>query len=245
MDRRVALAFARFDAAELKFCRYLNHSSRSSAVRQLFRAVSWLGDGWLWYGLMLALPLIDGLAGLQASLHMVATGAVGLALYKSIKNRAVRERPYITHSAIECASAPLDRYSFPSGHTLHAVSLHVAPIELLPRVDGRINRPCAAHRSLTRDPRPPLPDRRRRRRRAWRVAGLRQLADRHVLADLTLRRSCLRVRMRWHAAPPGGGLLPCASPQTPWQPSAARLCREARSWVKQAPVGIRALDAPS
>ena len=121
MDRRVALAFARFDAAELKFCRYLNRSSRSSAVRQLFRAVSWLGDGWLWYGLMLALPLVYGLDGLQASLHMAATGALGVMLYKLIKNHAVRERPYITHSAIECASAPLDRYSFPSGHTLHAV----------------------------------------------------------------------------------------------------------------------------
>ncbi len=121
MDRRVALAFARFDAAELKFCRYLNLSSRSSVVRQLFRAISWLGDGWIWYGLMLALPLVYGLDGLQASLHMVATGALGLTLYKLIKNHAVRERPYITHSAIECASAPLDRYSFPSGHTLHAV----------------------------------------------------------------------------------------------------------------------------
>jgi undecaprenyl-diphosphatase len=121
MDRRVALAFARFDAAELKFCRYLNLSSRSSAVRQLFRAVSWLGDGWLWYGLMLALPLVYGLDGLQASLHMMATGALGVTLYKLVKNHAVRERPYITHSAIECASAPLDRYSFPSGHTLHAV----------------------------------------------------------------------------------------------------------------------------
>ena len=121
MDRRVALAFARFDAAELKFCRYLNLSSRSSVVRQLFRAISWLGDGWIWYGLMLALPLVYGLDGLQASLHMVATGVLGLTLYKLIKNHAVRERPYITHSAIECASAPLDRYSFPSGHTLHAV----------------------------------------------------------------------------------------------------------------------------
>ena len=121
MDRRVALAFARFDAAELRFCRYLNLSSRSSVVRQVFRAMSWLGDGWIWYGLILALPLVYGLDGLQASLHMVATGALGLTLYKLIKNHAVRERPYITHSAIECASAPLDRYSFPSGHTLHAV----------------------------------------------------------------------------------------------------------------------------
>ena len=36
MDRRVALAFARFDAAELRFCRYLNRSSRSSTVRESF-----------------------------------------------------------------------------------------------------------------------------------------------------------------------------------------------------------------
>jgi undecaprenyl-diphosphatase len=34
----------------------------------------------------------------------------------------VRERPFITHSTIDLAMAPLDRYSFPSGHTLHAVS---------------------------------------------------------------------------------------------------------------------------
>ena len=122
MDRRVALAFARFDRAELRFCRYLNRSSRSSLVRQLFRAVSWLGDGWIWYALLLALPLIYGATGGQAALHMAATGALGVALYKLVKNRAVRERPYITHSAIECASVPLDRYSFPSGHTLHAVS---------------------------------------------------------------------------------------------------------------------------
>lgn len=121
MDRRVALSFTRFDAAELRFCRYLNRSSRSSAVRQAFRAISWLGDGWVWYALLAALPAVDGIDGLRASLHAAATAAVCLALYKLIKSRAVRERPYITHSAIECASAPLDRYSFPSGHTLHAV----------------------------------------------------------------------------------------------------------------------------
>ena len=122
MARRVAVAFQRFDAAEVNVCRYLNRSSRSSLVRQLFRAVSWLGDGWVWYALILALPLVLGLDGLQASAHVAATGALGVLLYKLIKHRAVRERPYITHSVIECVSAPLDRYSFPSGHTLHAVS---------------------------------------------------------------------------------------------------------------------------
>jgi undecaprenyl-diphosphatase len=125
MDRRVAVAFARFDAAEMKFCRYLNRSSRSSAIRQLFRGVSWLGDGWIWYATMLALPVIEGIDGLRVAVQMVVTGALGVGVYKLIKNRAVRERPYITHSAIECASAPLDRYSFPSGHTLHAVCFTV------------------------------------------------------------------------------------------------------------------------
>jgi len=43
-------------------------------------------------------------------------------LYSLLKRLFVRERPFITHRAISLDAAPLDRYSFPSGHTLHAVS---------------------------------------------------------------------------------------------------------------------------
>ena len=121
MERRLALAFERFDRAELKFCSALNRSTRSPAVRNLFKTVSWLGDGWFWYGLLGVLPPVYGAAGGLAALHMGLTAAVGVLAYRFIKSRAVRERPYITHNAIECASVPLDRYSFPSGHTLHAV----------------------------------------------------------------------------------------------------------------------------
>src|SRR3954462_2981864 len=120
MARR--LAFERFDQAELRLCRYLNRSSSSTLVRQLFRGISWLGDGWLWYGLLLALPAIYGARGGLAAAHMGITAFVGIVIYKLGKTRAVRERPYITHSVIQCASVPLDRYSFPSGHTLHAIS---------------------------------------------------------------------------------------------------------------------------
>ena len=38
------------------------------------------------------------------------------------KQRCVRERPFVTDAQIRCGTPPLDRYSFPSGHTLHAVS---------------------------------------------------------------------------------------------------------------------------
>jgi undecaprenyl-diphosphatase len=119
MESRVALAFQRFDRAELRFCRYLNRSSGHAAVRGFFAVVSRLGDGWFWYVLMLALPFIEG--RWLPSIQMAVTGAAGYLFYRLIKDRAVRERPFITHAAISCAAAPLDRYSFPSGHTLHAV----------------------------------------------------------------------------------------------------------------------------
>jgi undecaprenyl-diphosphatase len=122
MDSRVALAFQRFDQAEFRFCRYLNRSSGYSTIRAFFGAISWLGNGWFWYAWIAALPFLYGARGWVVSGQMVVAGGIGVLLYKLIKERAVRERPFITHTAISCAAAPLDRYSFPSGHTLHAVS---------------------------------------------------------------------------------------------------------------------------
>jgi len=119
MDMRAAVAFQRFDRVELRLCRYLNRSSACVGIRGFFAGISWLGDGKFWYALICVLPLVYGTW--LASAQMVVTGAVALLLYKQIKNRAVRERPFITHAAILCAAAPLDRYSFPSGHTLYAV----------------------------------------------------------------------------------------------------------------------------
>jgi undecaprenyl-diphosphatase len=136
MDSRVALAFQRIDRAELKFCRYLNSSSGFVAVRTLFRAVSWLGDGWIWYALIASLPVIYGADGWVAAAQMALTGAFGVAIYKVVKRRAVRERPFITHPVISCAAAPLDRYSFPSGHTLHAVSFTMLMASYFPEWSG-------------------------------------------------------------------------------------------------------------
>ena len=58
-------------------------------------------------------------------LQSVLTATAGVAIYKALKNQLVRERPYITHNGIVAAAAPLDRYSFPSGHTMHAVSFAI------------------------------------------------------------------------------------------------------------------------
>jgi undecaprenyl-diphosphatase len=113
---------ARFDHAEYRLCRRLNRGIEHTWVRVLFKAASRLGDGVVWYALMLALPFLYGARGLEVALIMLATGAVGLAVYKFLKRVFVRERPFIRYAGISLAGAPLDRYSFPSGHTLHAVA---------------------------------------------------------------------------------------------------------------------------
>jgi len=105
--------------------------ARSGALRY-FAAVSRLGDGMFWYGLMAALAVLDGVAGVHASLHLALTGLVALVLYKVLKRWTRRARPCARDMRIRAWVAPLDEFSFPSGHTLHAVAFGVVAIAHYP-----------------------------------------------------------------------------------------------------------------
>ncbi|MCF7751530.1 phosphatase PAP2 family protein [Bacillus subtilis subsp. subtilis] len=117
---------------ETRWCRRANHYCRRRRVRQGFAAVSRLGDGVFWYALMAALILLDGVEGMLASLHMAATGLMALLLYKGLKRWTRRPRPYAADLRIRAWVAPLDEFSFPSGHTLHAVSFTIVALAYYP-----------------------------------------------------------------------------------------------------------------
>lgn len=117
---------------ETRWCRRANHFCRRRSVRALFAAISRLGDGVFWYVLMGALVLLDGLQGLAASAHMAATGVVALLMYKGLKRWTRRPRPYKADLRIRAWVAPLDEFSFPSGHTLHAVSFTLVALAHYP-----------------------------------------------------------------------------------------------------------------
>ena len=119
-------------ARETRWCRRANHYCRRRRIRTLFAAISRLGDGVFWYLLMGALVLADGMDGLRASAHMAATGVVALTLYTSLKRWTRRPRPFAADLRIRAWVAPLDEYSFPSGHTLHAVSFSVVALAYYP-----------------------------------------------------------------------------------------------------------------
>jgi undecaprenyl-diphosphatase len=102
-----------------------NRALARRGVPSLFRVVSRLGDGILWYALMGAVLAVDGWAAVPAVAHMLIVGVVGLAMYKWLKSRTARPRPYQVHGTIRLGADPLDPFSFPSGHTLHAAAFAI------------------------------------------------------------------------------------------------------------------------
>ncbi|MCC5864104.1 MAG: phosphatase PAP2 family protein [Wenzhouxiangella sp.] len=123
---------ARIDLLERQVCLICNSLARRTSIRHFFSIVSRLGDGVFWYLLMLSLPFLYGLPGLTVSLQMVVCGMLGLSIYKWLKARTLRERPFAAHPDILCGTAPLDQYSFPSGHTLHAVLFTALAVNSFP-----------------------------------------------------------------------------------------------------------------
>lgn len=122
----------RLTRSEALFCLACNRWGHRQWVRGYFSAVSRLGDGVFWYTLMAAIVLLDGQNGLAASAHMAATGAVALLMYRGLKQWTRRPRPFASDRRIRPLVRPLDEFSFPSGHTLHAVSFTLVALAWYP-----------------------------------------------------------------------------------------------------------------
>ena len=126
------LLLERLVSFDMRVCCYFNRHVEKKLVRRLFSVISRLGDGLFWYSLMAVLPLIYGMAAIPVSLRMAGAGVSGLIIYKLIKSFTERPRPFVKSDNIVLGTAPLDQYSFPSGHTLHAVSFTLIAIHYYP-----------------------------------------------------------------------------------------------------------------
>ena len=115
-------------------CVAVNHTSQYKLIRNSFRLVSRLGDGVFWYGLMTAILCVKGMDGSQAVMHMAIVGLAGTLLYKWLKGKTLRPRPYEVRQEITLAGSPLDKFSFPSGHTLHAVIFSMVALRYFPQL---------------------------------------------------------------------------------------------------------------
>lgn len=121
---------------DLTLCVRFNRTARIAAIRHLFRVTSRLGDGAFWYALMLALLAAEGGQALRPVGHMAAIGFVCTVIYKWLKSKTSRPRPFAVESAVRAGTEPLDAFSFPSGHTLHAVAFSTIAIAYYPALTG-------------------------------------------------------------------------------------------------------------
>jgi undecaprenyl-diphosphatase len=122
----------RLAAWEHGLCKRFNRVSDFAFPRVVFIVASQLGNGAFWYALMAALLIWGNGPALRAVVHMVAVGIVCTLLYKVLKRGTSRLRPYVAQPGITLCAVPLDRYSFPSGHTLHATAFTLVALDYYP-----------------------------------------------------------------------------------------------------------------
>lgn len=123
---------------DLQLCLKLNRVCYRLTWRVLFRCISVLGDGIAWYGLMAVLLLRYRNEAVVPVLHMMVVGMICTAGYKLLKAHTSRPRPYQVHRSIRHFIAPLDRFSFPSGHTLHAVAFSLIAVAYYPALTATL-----------------------------------------------------------------------------------------------------------
>lgn len=132
MSLRMRAYLLRMNALDTKLCIAFNHASNHLLVRDFFRIVSRLGDGAFWYTLMVLLLLTHGFDALLPVMHMALAGLAGTAVYKWLKGKTLRPRPFEVQQAVQMNGKVLDQFSFPSGHTLHAVVFTIVALHYFP-----------------------------------------------------------------------------------------------------------------
>ena len=132
MSNRMRFYLNRFYALDSAVCVSVSHSSQYRLIRAWFRVISRLGDGVFWYALMLGILVVQQGEGVKPVLHMLAAGLTGTLIYKWLKYKTHRPRPCQVHQDVFVTGKSLDRFSFPSGHTLHAVAFGLVALFYFP-----------------------------------------------------------------------------------------------------------------
>jgi undecaprenyl-diphosphatase len=116
---------ARWADRDVRWTQTLYHVAQWPVVVYSLVIASRLANGALWYTLIIVFPLVGGVTGTACAMQMTGVGVLNLAIYRYLKPRVCRLRPFVTCPGVCARTGAVDTYSFPSGHTLHAVSFAI------------------------------------------------------------------------------------------------------------------------
>jgi len=95
-----------------------------------------LGDGWIWYALGFLVLAFGGSQRFAAVSAAGAAAVVGIFLFKALKHISQRPRPCQIEPHCWSKVLPPDQFSFPSGHTMTAVSIALVISYFYPSLEG-------------------------------------------------------------------------------------------------------------
>lgn len=107
-------------------------------VRYWMLSATRAGDGWLWYALGIMLLLFGGPQRYAAIGAAGGAAIAGVFLFKVLKNLNRRPRPCQIEPHCWARVLPPDQFSFPSGHTMTAVSIAVVLSAFYPQLEGTL-----------------------------------------------------------------------------------------------------------
>lgn len=117
----------RVNAWDLALIRYLADHSLPRAINLPLILLVRIGDGWIWAAVALSLYWALPAAELQTVVaRCLVALAFSLALYWPVKLLVRRTRPHKIGLGITAQVPPLDKYSFPSGHTMNNLAVALA-----------------------------------------------------------------------------------------------------------------------
>jgi undecaprenyl-diphosphatase len=132
-------AFSRFTskvtAVDSAFFRLLAARPLPKSVTLPLIVLVRIGDGWVWVLMAAYIWWALPFARLEASLkHCVLSIAVSLAFYLPTKFLMKRPRPYDNGLDVVPLVPPMDKYSFPSGHTMNNLAVALTLSLYLPGI---------------------------------------------------------------------------------------------------------------
>ncbi len=118
----LARGFARLDSKEIGAVRRSVQMMERKPLRTTALVVNHLANGTLYPIIAVIVLAAFGWAMLPAVLIATATTILAHIIYPPIKVRCARARPFDTAPDMASLLKPLDRHSFPSGHTMTATA---------------------------------------------------------------------------------------------------------------------------
>jgi len=120
---------------DIRFFRFWRRHPFPAGMDKALRIYTRLGDGYVWAFVIAFLYLFYGKETLLLIIeHVLPVILVSLGLYWAIKFSVRRKRPFELLKSVSAEVPPLDKFSFPSGHTMNNMAVGFTVFSVAPAI---------------------------------------------------------------------------------------------------------------